>query len=619
MKSLSMKKQGFLRATVTLVVCITCFCFGSREGWAQDISVEATVNKNRVKLGASLQLTITINGAEDASPLKLPELDGFESQYLGPSTRISVINGQYSKSTAYIYNLIPLKVGKFQIPAFSISINRENYTTHPINIEVVDSAVSASSSQSRDLSQSTSLQDKVFLIMKVPKEEVYINEKLPVVIRLFIAGVNVRNIQYPVFDHIGFNVDEFSQPKQYEEVLKGIRYQIIDFYTAIYPTRPGKLTLGPAHLECHILIEKSGRRRLGGGGIFDDEFFDNFFGDSFFGSYQKYPIAVQSSGLSINVLPLPEDGKPDNFSGAVGQFNFDVTAAPLEVKVGDPITLRMEISGTGNLKTVAGPTFKDQQGFKLYDPQIKEEDGIKISEQVVIPTSEKVLEIPAIHFSYFDPATREYKTISKGPFPLKVVKPEKSEEFQVVGLPAASSKIYLDETFGQDIVFIKDWPGRFSQAGKALYKNVLFWMVVFFMFFLWSGLWMMYKQTHKLKTDVLYARRFHAPKRAKKGLLQAKRLMGKEEQTVFYNVISKTLQEYLAGKFHLSSAGMTLDVIENIMRLKPINGEILGKIKAVFEECDMVRFASVNLDKERMATNYKKVEEIIDYLERYCR
>ncbi len=130
---------------------------------------------------------------------------------------------------------------------------------------------------------------------------------------------------------------------------------------------------------------------------------------------------------------------------------------------------------------------------------------------------------------------------------------------------------------------------------------------------------MMYKQTHKLKTDVLYARRFHAPKRAKKGLLQAKRLMGKEEQTVFYNVISKTLQEYLAGKFHLSSAGMTLDVIENIMRLKPINGEILGKIKAVFEECDMVRFASVNLDKERMATNYKKVEEIIDYLERYCR
>ncbi len=580
---------------------------------AQDISFEASVSSNRIVLGSSFQLTITITGVKDTAPVKLPEIDGMESRYLGPSTRISIVNGKYSSSVAHIYTFIPLKTGKFQIPSISTTLSGKTYKTDPIDIEVKDEGASPGVQQDKASSRSLSLKNKVFLVIEVPKAKLYVNEKSSLTFKLFIGGVSLRDIELPSFKHTGFTVDQFQKPKQYRENRGGKAYEVVELKTFIYPTRAGKLEIGPASLKSNILIRSSERRRRGG---LNDFFEDDFFMGSFFGRHKKRPITVESNKLIIEVLPLPVEGKPENFSGAVGRFDFEASASPAEVKVGDPVTLRMTARGNGNLKAVTMPALDAEENFKLYDPQIKEEEGIKSLEQVVIPRSDKVKGIPEIGFSYFDVEEKKYKTITRGPFSLKVIKPNEQEDFKILQFDN-ETKAAVKEQLGRDIIFIKDRPGSFQEINYHLYRSPGFLVLVLASLIAWSGILLAYKRTHKLKTDIVYARRLRAPKQARKGLDEAMQLIEQKQPKKFYNTVFKTIQDYFGNKFHLSSGAITYETVENKLNSGKIKPEILEILKSVFAECDMVRYASAEINENEMKDNLKKTQKIIDHIERY--
>lgn len=601
---------------ILLLVFIFSFCSGIRDGLAQDISFEASVNANKTALASTVQLTLTINGTKDASPIELPPFEGFEAKYLGPSTRISVINGQYHSTVAFMYTLFPLKVGHFQIPAINVTLDGKNYSSQPIDMEVVDSNdASLGSGQGQITGAATGLGDKIFMNMNTSKKEVYVGEKVPLNVKIFVSALSVRDLEYPQFDHDGFSVDNFTQPNQYQQVVGGVQYNVIEFNTYVYPLRTGELKLGPARTKCNILYESSRDRQSTPPG------FENFFNDDFFNgflqNYEKRPLSLASTDLNLIVLPLPSEGQSPNFSGAVGQFDFEVSAAPQEVAVGDPVTLKMKISGQGNIKSLNFPTFENKDAFKLYDPQIKEEENAKILEQVVIPKSENVSEIPVISFTFFDPGTQTYQTIPRGPFPLKVRKQDKSEDFKVVGLAEPAAPGVISEAVGRDIIFIKEYMGATCPRGRSLYRNPILIGTVIFYLIGWIVLFNIYAHTRKIQSDTAYARKLHAPRKAKKGLEIASGFLEHDRQSEFYDAVFRTLRDYLGDKFHLATGEITFSAIENLLKERHVDGEVIKNIKSVFDDCDAVRYAAAGQDKEKMKENYRKVQEIIDFLERH--
>jgi len=170
----------------------------------------------------------------------------------------------------------------------------------------------------------------------------------------------------------------------------------------------GELTLGPAQVGCNLLLRKSQKRRFS-----NDDFFGSDIFSGFFGGYERYALNLESPDIKITVIDLPNQNIPSGFEGALGNYNFYLVAEPREVKVGDPITLKMIIKGQGNLKTVKSPKLNFGDNFKIYQPQVNHTEDRRMIEQVVIPKSETVVEIPEVNFSFFNPETGSYKTITK--------------------------------------------------------------------------------------------------------------------------------------------------------------------------------------------------------------
>ena len=580
---------------------------------ANDISLEAIVDRKTVELGSFFQLTLRVNGTQAISPIKLPLMEGFQARYLGPTTSISIVDDKYSKSISFMYNVYPEAIGTFQIPTISLLIDEEIYKTDPITIKVIELG------KKPRQSTKASLNDKIFVTMDTPKRVVYLNERMLLTIKMFVNNVSVKDIQYPDFVHIGFAKDEYQEPKRYRQIVDGLPYEIIEFKTYIYPTRVGELTISPAKLMCNIVFRKSRNYKSSFddfGSVFDESFFDGFFN-----TYDVRSLTLESEPIDVTVIDLPGKNKPEFFSGAVGEFKFEVTVSPREVKVGDPVTVRMAISGDGNLKALSMPSFiqqgADQTNFKYYDPQVSEDGGVKILEQVIIPTTDQVKELPNITFSYFDVKNETYQSISQGPFPLKVSRLETQEEFKIVGLEQEpTNQIVKEEKIGRDISFIKNDPGGLRVVGYKFYKSMTYLFMVLISICAWIIICYILYFNHKLKTDIRFARRLKAPRYAKKGLLAAKRFMKSGNQKDFYDTLFKTLQSYFSNKFHLPVGTITIEGINNIIKSHAKCKTIISHITAVFKECEFVRYASAELNKDKMKVNFKRTVEIIDFFER---
>lgn len=579
--------------------------------WAQDVSVVADVSQNQVDLGGTLQLTVTVNGGKDIATFDLPKMDGLDARFLGPSTRISIMNGQYSSSKAYIYNLLPLKVGKFQIPSITVSVDGKEYQTQAIDIEVVNSGT-ASPDQSTASGQEASLKDKIFMVLKPSKTEVYVNEPVPVKILLYVSNLSVRDVHYPEFDKSNMSVEEYKQPKQYNQVVNGVRYDVVEFETTIYPAKSGELKLGPASLECSLLYRTQNANSPFGQmeSFFDDSFFSGF-------NYSKRPLTIQSLEASVNVLDLPEANRPSDFSGAIGDFKFEVSADPKEIKVGDPITVKMRVSGEGNLKTAELPAYKNLNHLKTYDPQVKEDGATKTLEQVLIPQIESVKEIPSVQFSYFDPATKDYKTIKQGPFPITVNALPKEEQPRVVRtIPNEERTVGALETLGRDIVYIKPEIGVLHKRGDAFYLRTWYWVFVFLFFGLWISALFYFEHNNRLLRDAYYARRMLAHKEAKRGLSLARKALEVNNLQGVYDDLFKTLQRYLADKYKVSQGEITKNSLKAHLGQSYLDPQTISRLESFLEEAEQARYASLSLTKDQARKSIETVEVLIGVMER---
>ena len=387
------------------------------------VEVSATLNALSFPLDRAAALSITVTGARSSQP-QMPEVEGLRFHQRGQSTQRTFVNGSFSASVTSLFLVEAFRVGSFSLPAIQVVTNEGTVTTSPINFEVTPSQTAASQPQTSSGSSSTARlrsgeADKVaFLRVILDKEKSYSGEIVPVQIKVYFRdGIKADLNSLPQLQGEGFVLQQLaSEPEQAREVVNNSRYTVLSWQSALSGIKEGEHQLS-IELAATLLLPEQRSNPFGG----HDPFFNNFFS-----SYSQKAVKVASPALNLTVLPLPVAGKPDNFSGAIGDFRLAVTASPLELAPGDPITLSMTVSGQGNFDRVQAPKLRTEKGWKTYTPSsefLKDGgpgQGKKVFEQALVAKDQTLREIPAIEFSYFDPVTATYKTLAADPIPLSI-------------------------------------------------------------------------------------------------------------------------------------------------------------------------------------------------------
>jgi len=564
---------------------------------AQDTSFEATVNTNKISLKDVLELTLTVHGAKgDLSTVPMPVVDGFETRYVGPMTRLSIINGATTNEHSFVYNLFPSKEGHFNIPPISLTIDGQTYVTSPIDIDVVNKGLQTTDGKTTE-TEGESIEDKVFMKTFLDSKEVYVGQKTPLVMKVYVKDLSLQLASAPYMTPDGYTADATASMEKIKEIVDGVEFDALKFDANIYPTRQGDIKVGPFQATGELVyrVKQS----------------NDFFGD-LFANQETRPITLHAPAMTIHVLPLPDAGRPQDFSGAVGQYDFKASVGPSSVKVGDPLTLHMTITGEGRLKGLAMPVINDSR-FKTYDPQIKEEGGSKILEQIIIPASADIKQVPSISFNYFDPINKEYKTITQGPFPIKVQPSSAGQEFKAYGF-VDKTKMTSDKPFVVQLSCLKTWAKQFLVKSKVVVKNGMFWCSIVMIGLVWLGYRLWQSFNRRLETDVAFARRFKADSKARGLLKVTKSYLQKNNSKEFYKSVHKTLNDYLADKMHVPLAGLNWDMIATHLKERSIDPSKLQAIKTLFERGDLVRFASVDIPKEQMLKDFEQLQDLISYL-----
>jgi hypothetical protein len=535
-----------------------------------DVSVTATVDQNRVTFGESVTFTITVNGSRDGAQPAIPAVDGL--QFAGPAvnSQFSFGTGGTRSSVSFVYQLTPTRAGEFTIPAIPVAVAGQNYATDPIKLTVTPPDAAAASADSA-----------LFLKVRLDTPQLYLGQTAPLDVTL-LARANV-----PLKGLGGFNCAadglgyKFLQNvKSGAKVVNGETFNLHVIEGAISPTRTGKLAFGPCVMKAQIAVQRRTQQ---------DDFFDNFFG-----RVEVREQAVTLPEVAIEVLPLPDEGRPADFTGAVGQWNLEVTAKPTEVAVGDPVTLTIKITGNGNIDTVSTPHITGLDNFKTYEPTSKttknelSTTGERVFQQVLVPKMAGDVLLPEIRLSYFDPAEKAYRTASQGPVKLAV---KASGAGAVVSGTAPSRQT---EKLGEDIVYLKGDLGPVEQRVSW----PAFWALNLTPAVALAGSLVWKRRRDRLAGDVAYARRSRAARQARRILDAA----GNVDE------VQRALQSYLGDRLNIPASGITASVAEE--------HRLPGAVREVFEACDAARFAGVAADVSALK---QSVEKVIDDLERVTR
>jgi len=549
-----------------------------------DVSAVASVDRNHIAFGESVTMTIAVQGTQSGSPPSIPNVNGLS--FDGPSTQtsFSLNNGQMSQSVNFVYQVTPGRTGEFTIPAIEVNAGGKSYLTTPIKL-VVEKGVTQN-----DVSQT------LFARALISSKQVYLGQTVPVEVLVFsrsdvpLKGLGGFNYEA---DGLGFKF----QPnlKSGSQVINGESFNVQVIEGAISPTRTGMLNFGPCAVKAQLAVQRQARNG------WPDSMFDQMMGRV---EVRETPVTVDA--VPVEVLPLPEEGRPADFAGAIGQWKLEVTAKPTEIAVGDPITLTIKVSGNGNIDTVPAPKLGLLDGFKTYDPTTKttKDDlnttGERTIQQVLIAKNTDVKELPEMRLAYFDPVARTYKTAVQSPIKL-VVKAGTGGQSTIVG--SGGSRLRPDEKLGQDIVYLKGDLGPVALT-VPFCATPAFWVLnAAPVLALLGGIgWK--RRTDRLRGDVAYARRSRAAKSARRLLASA----------TSYDQIQHALQDYLGDRLNIPTGGITASVVDEQLVPRGVNGELAAQARACFEACDTARFAGGVAGADVQRTR-QTVERLIDELE----
>jgi hypothetical protein len=564
------------------------------------VSFDAKVSKKQLGINERLRVDFTMN--TDGDDFEPPSFENF-TVVGGPSQSInnSWVNGVRSFSKSYSYFLAPKKRGKFTIGQATIEIGGETYKTLPIKITVTAAIDKPKDPNDPDYIAS----ENIHLVAEVSKTNPFLNEAITVVYKLYVAqGTGVRNwreIDNPRYsDFWSQNIDLKGINNIQNGTYKGEDYRyVILRKTVLYPQKTGKLNVEPLSLD--ITVEVPSKRR-------------DVFGRSFMNTVNR---TVSSGNRTINVASLPEKGKPENFSGAVGSFNFKVTSNKQTLKATEALELSVEVAGKGNLKLFQLPKLVLPSALEVYEPEHSENVQIRgsgmqgaISDTyTVVPNYQGSYPIPNVSFSYFDLKTKGYKTLTSERLIIKVnegpVSASNSNNNTSIGV--AENVINLNQFRS-----FKTTTNFEPIHSKPFFNSYLFWILLLTPFLLIPFTIFMVRNRMTRALDLAGNKIRKTNRLARKYLSAAKKSLGQKEQ--FYNALERALHNYLKSKLHLETSEFNKEKIEELLENKNVNSTTLKGFISLLTACELARYTP--LSTVDMENDYSKAAEVISALDK---
>ncbi|MCK5765132.1 MAG: protein BatD [Bacteroidales bacterium] len=572
---------------------------------ADEIKLTASA-RNIVSVGDRFQLTYTVNarGGQFSGP-RIKDFRVLSGPNISTNQSYQVINGKMSQSitVSYVYYLQAFKEGKFNISAASIEIDGKTISSNPLSIEVIKGNAPPASvpknQQATNASNNTGqvdTGDDVFLKAFVNTNNPYKGEQIIVTYKIYSAMLGISEIDFEKLTSFpGFWVNNMTDKNQKiaqkEEVINGREYISAELYrVALFPQKSGKLIIEPKKMSCTAQIRTQGNRKE------RDPFFDSFFDDPFFNNqYQNVRIEMESNPLVLNVKPLPIDKKPAGFSGAVGRFNFQATIDNNELTVNDAVTVRVVISGSGNLELINTPDINWPPDFEAYEPKISKNiratkagvSGTRTFEFLAIPRSAGDFVVGPIELSYFDPASGQYKSLSTEAFHIQVEKGDQQTSSVSYSGVAQEDIMYL----GQDIRYIKTGNFPLSARGYYLFASPLYFMLLAAPAVILALLSLLLISNRKKRSNVALVRNRKATRVARKNLKKANEFLKAQEREAFYTEVSRALWGYLSDKFNIPLSDLSMDTVRERLSAKEVSEESINTFIEVLNKCEFARFA----------------------------
>jgi hypothetical protein len=566
------------------------------------VQFEAKVSKNTLGLNERVRIEFTMNADGDNFVPPNFEASGFRVVG-GPSQSVSQswINGKSSFNKSYSYVLMPSQKGSLTIRQASIEINGQVYKTSPLKMNVTNAV-----EVPRDPNEAPAINadDNIYLVADVSKANPYVNEPITVVYKIYfsynIGITNWRELSKPKYNDFWSQNIDIKQLVAEEGMFKGERYRYVVLRkTVLYPQKSGKLEIEPLSLDIDVQVPTN-RRNVWGQVLMTED-----------------SKRVSAGSKLINVRALPETGKPEDFSGAVGQFDFKVTPSKTTLKNGESLNLNVSVVGKGNLKLFNLPKPVVPSALEMYDPIHEENVSTPLSgmtgkiadKYTIIPQYKGNYQIKPMRFTYFDLTSSRYKTITSNEILINVLdgpsiaSSEKSNAGEV-----SKTKVEVSKTFAYN----KQKTMLSAIEKEDFLGSKLFYTLVFLPFLAIPFFVIAKKKKEAIDGDIVGNKIKLSNRLAKKYLSEAKKQLNNKEP--FYIALEKAMHNFLKAKLNIETSEMSKEKITEILLSRNANSEAVTSFIALTENCEFARYAPAS--ETAIQQDFDKAVVIISELEK---
>ncbi|MEP0133505.1 MAG: BatD family protein [Eudoraea sp.] len=570
---------------------------------AQDkeaITFEVKLSKSKLGINERLRVDFAMN--KDGDNFTPPDFQGFRV-LMGPSQSISSswINGVRSYSKTYSYTLAPTAQGKFAIRQATITIDGKVYKSLSKNVEVT-AAVDKPNDQ---MSVDDIADDNLHLVAEVSKISPYLNEAISVVYKLYVSpSINVSNfrpLDNPKYNNFWSQDMPFTRYDVQNGSYEGKAYRFVVLKRVVlYPQKSGQLTIEPLSLD--VTLEVPSNKR-------------DFFGGRIYSQTNK---TVSAGKRVINVKPLPSEGKPADFGGAVGNFEFSVSTSKTTLNASESLQATITIKGNGNLKLFQLPEPSLPGALEVYEPEFNEEvrttlSGMKgkvSNNYTIVPSFRGKYPIPGISFSYFDPELEQYKSVTSNEIMINVMEGPLGSG-AIASSPSSVNKQAVISSNDQ-FNFIKLKPNLTAIGTNYFFGSTRFYFWLFSPFLLIPIAVLFGKRREAIASDVAGNKIKKANKLARKYLSEAKKALGKKD--AFYIALEKALHNYLKAKLKIETSEFSKDKIASLLSKKEIDENTIHAFVDLLKNCEMARYSPFS--DVQMQQDYNKASETISSIDK---
>ena len=579
---------------------------------------------NAVVMGETFRLSYTVN-THSVKNFRIGNIVDFDV-LMGPnqssSSSTSIVNGVRTSSKTITYTCIlrPKQEGTFTIPAATITAEGKQMISKDLVVKVLPpdqggSSTQQTGGQSRGTttSQPGKISDEeLFIVATVNKKKVYEQEAILLTYKIYTT-VNLTNVSGKMPDLKGFHTQEVEMPKgnrEFElEHYKGRNYRTIVWSQyVLFPQQSGQLEIPSISFEGTVAQR-----------VQNYDPFEAFFNGG--SSYVNVQKTIHTPKLTIDVSPLPA-GKPASYYGGVGEFNISSTISTTELKEDEAVTLKLIISGTGNMKLIKTPEVKFPADFEIYDPKVDNKftlktnglSGNKVVEYLAIPRHGGDYTIPPVEFSYFDVKSGAYKTLTTPEYVLNVVKGSGSSTSAPVNYVSKEELRLL----GQDIRYINLDEAKYRGRGAYLYGTLGYWLWYIIPFIGFIVIVVVYRKQAVENANIAKVKTKKAGKMATRRLKVAKQKMQQKDKAGFYDEVLKALWGYLGDKLSMPVSELSKDNITAKLSECQVAQELIDECLALVGECEFARYAP-SLSHASEEQIYSKVDALMDRLENAIR